>query len=311
MPPQLWEYKAGHPSDCYWRLPSYAGSGAMRRGKGRETEPERLHRLARSLPNYSNYKPADLRKFVQQRKLTGADSKSRKAYLVDLLRNADKNPSFARFLDLPEELRNTVYGFYCACFSDTPLNIPVHPPLARVNKQLQSEMLPVFYSQCTFAVGLHVIEGHGITGAPLPHKFRMQRETSLFFTSLSPENLAYIQKLDVEIAVEVRGQLRGIFGLRVTVPRNGKQAEARFRLIDRYYGHDGDALIHPWDASRSHIVRREWLDELEARVRCFAESIQKRAQGGNHLVRADVYRLRSMMEEFFEEQLTASTLVVR
>jgi hypothetical protein len=118
-------------------------------------------------------------------------------------------------------------------------------------------------------------------------------------------------QLDVEVGVEARGQFRGIFGLRVEAPRNGKQAEAQIRLIDKFYGNDGDALIHPWDVSRSHIVRRERLDELEARVRRFAESVQKRPQGGNRLVIGDVYRLRSMMEEFFEEQLTRSSLVIR
>jgi hypothetical protein len=63
--------------------------------------------------------------------------------------------------------------------------------------------------------------------------------------------------------------------------------------------------------SRSHIVCRERLVELEARVRRVAESVQKRPQGGNHLVKADVYRLRAMIEEFFEEQLSRLSLVVR
>jgi hypothetical protein len=302
------EYKTGHSSDRYWRLPDYISSRTPRRGK--ETDTERSHRIARSLPDYAKCKVVELRKFARQRGLVAMESKDSKAHLIETLRLADKNPLFTCFLKLPEELRNTVYGFYCAYFSDTPLTMPTYPPLARVNKSLRDEVLPVFYSECTFAIGLQFSEGWSI-GTPIPHKFRMLRETSLFFTSLSAKNLAHIQKLDVEVGVEARGQFRGIFGLRVEAPRNGKQAEAQIRLIDKFYGNDGDALIHPWDVSRSHIVRRERLDELEARVRRFAESVQKRTQGGNHLVRADVYRLRSMMEEFFEEQLSRSSLVVR
>jgi hypothetical protein len=304
-----YEYKTGHPSDRYWRLPDCISSRTPRRGK--ETDTERSHRIARSLPDYAKCKVAELRKFARQRGLVALDGKDSKACLIDTLRLADKNPLFTCFLKLPEELQNTVYGFYCAYFSDTPLNMPTYPPLARVNKEVRDEVLPVFYSECTFAVGLQVSEGYVSTSTPIPHKFRMQRETSLFFTSLSAKNLAHIQKLDVEVGVEARGQFRGMFGLRVTVPRNGKRAEARIRLIDKAYETDGDALIHPWDVSRSHIVCRERLVELEARVRRVAESVQKRPQGGNHLVKADVYRLRAMIEESFEEQLSRLSLVVR
>jgi hypothetical protein len=304
-----WEYRTGHTSDRYWRLPDYVGSKAPRRSK--ETDVKRLHRIARSLPDYEKCKVAELRKFARQRGLVAVDSKDSKAHLLGELRLADKFPLFTCFLDLPEELRNAVYGFYCAGFADIPLTLPTYPPLARVNKQFRDEVLPIFYSECTFAIGLQVSEGHWSTSTPIPHKFRMQRETSLFFTSLSPKNLAHIQKLDVQIGEESRGQFRRIFGLCVSVARNGISAEAQVRLVHEGYKllTTGKLLKHPWDAS--NFVHRERFDELEGRVRRFAESIQKRAQGGNHLVIGDVYRLRSMMEEFFEEQLTRLSLVIR
>ena len=62
---------------------------------------------------------------------------------------------------------------------------------------------------------------------------------------------------------------------------------------------DDCGMVHPWSGEEVGV---EQLRELEERVRSFVGEINKRGEGENHLLVADVYRLRAMLEAFFEEQ---------
>lgn len=137
----------------------------------------------------------------------------------------------------------------------------------------------------------------------------MQRETSLFFKSLTREELSHVQKLEVALETHDRVRLQETFKLLVEVPRNGKQVKARISVLDRFERPAGDAegMLHPWGGERIGAGK---LRELEGRVARFAEGIQRRGQGGNHLVIGDVYRIRSMLETFFEEDLLRSRKAV-
>lgn len=266
-----------------------------------------LQCIARSHPGYEKCKTAELRLFAQQRRLTNMDidiNTADRKQLAKALRLADQSPTFNLFLKLPFELRTAIYSFYCADFATEPLTLPTYPPLARVNNQLLEEVLPVFYNECTFAVGLttdihdylHHSAGAGAGG--IPHVLRMQRDTTLFFKSLSAKHLSHIQKL--EISFDSRHPRTSVetFKLRIEIPRRGRPGTVRVIVHKAWADHVGCGMLHPWSERE---VGAEELRELERRVQEFVERIRKRGKGENHLAIADVYRLRSMLEAFFEE----------
>lgn len=319
-PNQLRQIKTGHPSDRYWRLPNYVLSNQVSEIRhylktrhyphtGPSSDFESLlQSIARSLPGYEKCKTAELRLFAQQRRLANIDiPNANRQDLAKALRLADQKPNFTHFLALPPELRNSIYRFYCADFADEPLTLPTYPPLGRVNRQLREEVLPVFYNECTFAVGL-TTDGQGYlhTGAAaaaaIPHVLRMQRETTLFFKSLHAENLARVQNLEVTFDSRHPGTIVETLKLRVTMPRRARKGAVRVVVHKAWQDHDDRGILHPWSGEE---VAAEELRALEESVLGLVEGIQKRGEGENHLLIADVYRLRSMLETFFEEQCSS------
>jgi hypothetical protein len=77
---------------------------------------------------------------------------------------------------------------------------------------------------------------------------------------------------------------------------------ARVVVHKAWEDRDDCGMLHPWCERE---VGAEQLRVLEERVKGFVERIQKRGEGENHLLVADVYRLRSMLEGFFEEQCSS------
>ena len=318
-PNQLRQIKTGHPSDRYWRLPNYVLSNQvseirhyLKTHNYPHTGPSSdfqslLQSIARSLPGYEKCKTAELRLFAQQRRLANIDIPNvTRQDLAKALRLADQKSNFTRFLNLPPELRTSIYRFYCADFAEEPLTLPTYPPLGRVNRQLREEVLPVFYNECTFAVGL-TTDGQGYlhsgaaaaAAAAIPHVLRMQRETTLFFKTLDAEHLARIQKLEVTFDSRHPGTSLETLKLRVAMPRRGRKGAVRVVVHKAWQDHDDRGILHPWSGEE---VAAEELRALEESVLGFVEGIQKREEGENHLLIADVYRLRSMLETFFEEQ---------
>jgi len=63
-----------------------------------------------------------------------------------------------RFLDLLPELRIRIYAL--AISTNGPRCMTKAPTLALVSKQVRAEVLPVFFSECTFAIRLHSNYAH-------------------------------------------------------------------------------------------------------------------------------------------------------
>lgn len=330
-PNPLRQIKPGHPSDRYWRLPNYILTNQVSEIRHylkthnyphtipSSDFPSLLQSLARSLPDYEKCKTVELRLFAHQRRLTNIPdiSTATRQDLAKVLRLADQTPEFHRFLELPSELRTSIYTFYCSDFATEPLTLPTYPPLARTNNQLLEEVLPVFYNSCTFAVNLSTdvsdyfqpITGTGsaagLAPAPgpgaIPHVLRMQRETTLFFKALSSEHIANIQSLEVTFDSRHPGVSAETFKLRILIPRRGRKGTVEVVVHKLWQDHFGDCgILHPWVSGRE--VGIEKLRELEGTVEGFVEGVQKRGKGENCLVVADVYHLRAMLETFFEEQ---------
>lgn len=320
LPPNhLSQIKPGYPSDRYWRLPTYTLINPVSEIRHHlkthnyphtvpsSDFPSLLDSLARSLTGYEKCRTAELRLFAHHRGLTNIDiPTATRQNLASALRLADQSPTFRPFLRLPSELRASIYSFYCADFASEPLTLPTYPPLARTNKQLLKEVLPVFYDECIFAVNLATDDhSHDHSGSDIPHVLRMQRDTTLFFKSLTAEHLAHIQKLEVSFDCRHPGVSVETFKLRIMVPRRGRAGSVKVVVRKFWQDRVDCGILHPWVGGRE--VGAEELRELEGRVEGFVEGIWKRGGGENGdqekgLVIGDVYRLRVMLEEFFEEQ---------
>jgi hypothetical protein len=113
-------------------------------------------RHERNLPSYAKCATAELGKFARARGLIPSFGKAPpKRELIDLLSEADENPRFDRFAELPAELRVQIYEYYVDAFSDVE-NTLRPPPLALMSKQLMEEVMPIFYARSVFE--LHYYE---------------------------------------------------------------------------------------------------------------------------------------------------------
>lgn len=65
--------------------------------------------------------------------------------MIAALRKADKDPQFHRFLDLPAEVRNAIYGLALADTKNKMRVRPATPAISRVNRQIRNETLPLFF----------------------------------------------------------------------------------------------------------------------------------------------------------------------
>ncbi|KAK5718091.1 hypothetical protein LTR17_015879 [Elasticomyces elasticus] len=74
---------------------------------------------------------------------------------------ADHAPRFQRFLELPPELRTQIFEYYIAAFTLGGLHAPTMPPATRICRQLRNEVLPLFFTNCTFDI--HFLQTYGRT----------------------------------------------------------------------------------------------------------------------------------------------------
>lgn len=65
--------------------------------------------------------------------------------MVAALKKADKKPRFERFLELPAEVRNAIYGLALQDGQKKARVRPHTPAIGRVNRQIRSETLPLFF----------------------------------------------------------------------------------------------------------------------------------------------------------------------
>jgi hypothetical protein len=151
--------------DEYWKLPGYwlswykhlkedlrAVSYKIPSGASKETLMHLSSRRDRGLLSYNNCSPSELRAFCIRRRLSlPRGSQPKKEEFVKILEDADEAATFRRFLDLPPELRTSVYRFY---FKSLPrLEQPVQPPISKT-PVIRAESLPIFYQTCTFVLNM-------------------------------------------------------------------------------------------------------------------------------------------------------------
>lgn len=100
--------------------------------------------------NAANYISMMVRPELLQRVPT-----SEKANAALIMKRLEAISTSFRFLDLPAELRNRIYGFYlaeCGTVVIKPYEKKTtgYPPITKVSRQTRSEVLPLFYASATF-----------------------------------------------------------------------------------------------------------------------------------------------------------------
>lgn len=110
---------------------------------------EEVKRADRGDLAYGKQTVEDLQRYVRQRRLQPPKNFNSRRRLTEVLKDDDDHKVFPKFLDLPPELRERVYGFYLAGFPQV-LEFPTQPPLARTCQLMRTEVLPAFYKKATF-----------------------------------------------------------------------------------------------------------------------------------------------------------------
>ena len=174
------------------------------------------------------------------------------------LRRADEERGFPQVLDLPQELREAIYGLAMMDPWGDVNAYPVQPAATRVSRQIRREAPEVFYSRMTFAISLHgrlrdLLKSGEHFGSPL------------WLQHLSPQYLGMIRYLKVD----PQGQHYSISWLIHFECRTGALVGTEFSI-------DGDYGAAPGlDAFQAfRIIPKN--DDLERGFRCI---LQKLAAG--------------------------------
>lgn len=167
-------------------------------------------RLQCGKTNYESCEDFELRRFVHDRKLLTVAAPLqqiiKRDVLIELLKTADDQQSFDKFLDLPPELRERIAKYYIREFG-AALTFPTQPPLARTSRLVRREVLPLFYQRCVFE--LHY---EGISG----NRIKPCSKTLEWLHALGPENFASIRRLYLKANEDARS-FDSVCGLHVVV----------------------------------------------------------------------------------------------
>ncbi|KAK5127360.1 hypothetical protein LTR85_006699 [Meristemomyces frigidus] len=230
---------------------------------------------------YDNCTETELSLFARDRGISLACAKAKSTRAARLI-NADSERTFRRLLDLPAELRNRIYHYYIADFPHL-LTLPAAPPLARTCKQVEKEVLPLFYSTKTFHV---IFERRALSFTKNALEFKATDKTALFLRELSRESMSEIRSLCIS--------------LRTWWRKTNQDHDSRVisSLDVRFVGDTGYKLTVAGDmdekAPKAKKMRRE-LHEAVAKVR----HVIAARDGRKKLRVEDVYALRKVAEEVF------------
>ncbi|PPJ51337.1 hypothetical protein CBER1_08618 [Cercospora berteroae] len=198
--------------DSYWRMDSYAGVADSVLAKqlrkagykiSRSPRPTkealvaRYQRIDKGLLCYDTCSVEELRAFAEARGLQIDNSRRRKrTRLVETLEKVDSKRPFHRFMDLPAELRVSIYEFY---ISDFPalLHKPTQPPLARTSQLIRQELLPVFYTNQEIALTMTL-------DARVAFELRWSEQTDDFLKSLHSSHVALLRKPTIKIEADLK-----------------------------------------------------------------------------------------------------------
>jgi hypothetical protein len=163
--------KAGTPDNSYWAIADVTNHSHVDYSSQPITLAvynDRLNRKERNLLAYETCTVAELRGFVNARRLKlPTNSRRTKADYINTLQAADDEPDLSRFFDLaPPELREMVYKEYFNALPDLPLN-PHQPPLVLASSRLRQEALPSYYSECTFSLTINTLSRRPYPSATL------------------------------------------------------------------------------------------------------------------------------------------------
>ncbi|KAI5360505.1 hypothetical protein Slin15195_G084240 [Septoria linicola] len=121
-----------------------------------------LHkRVERGLAVYDKYTLLELRSTCENKyhKLPEDLPKGKRAQrtkLVEFLHDEDEkdNVKFAKFTELPKEMRLMIYEQHLWELEERShdMHVWAQPPLARASRMLREESLPLFYECCTFTI---------------------------------------------------------------------------------------------------------------------------------------------------------------
>ena len=142
---------------------------------------------------YDKFTQLELKQCAVDRGLVAANKSPTKRWLVDRLMGADKRRTFSKFVELPPELRKTIYEFYLTDFQGRVLQLPAQPPLARTCQLLRSEVLPLFYSTYEFQLQYRSISTSDFTKV----RFRLYDTSYIFLTTLAPGCIGDLRKLEL------------------------------------------------------------------------------------------------------------------
>ncbi|KAK4958077.1 hypothetical protein LTR10_004502 [Elasticomyces elasticus] len=235
--------RSGEEHDDYWKLTVLPQSAKGMRlwleerkyhvGSIKSTArlQECVRRAQLGLMSYHKLTNDELRGLITARRIdaSGYMTRHNRGTREELLRSLDyedMHPLFLRFLNLPPELRNRVYGYYYAEFRQ-PIYAPSQPPLSRVCRQLREESLPMFYSTCEFDFRLQRFQrGYdGRTPPTGPCRVTICDRMLLFLHSTLARYLACIRTIwigldDVQIRSDSRGNGWRLY--RIQIRNNGE-----------------------------------------------------------------------------------------
>lgn len=124
----------------------------FRKNVSKDIAIQTIGRFQRHLLSYRQCTLQELIVFCENRHLTPKVKTI--SSLSNTLEQADDEATFDRFLDLPPELRNTIYAMHFSDFDTVP-EIHHQPPIALASSQLRKETRELFYSCGTFRVSVH------------------------------------------------------------------------------------------------------------------------------------------------------------
>jgi hypothetical protein len=186
---------------------------------------------------------------------------------------ADRDRTFNRFSELPAELRKSVYEYYIADWMSDALYVPSQPPLARINRLIRSEVLPLFYSECRFILYFEQVKRNQ------PH-LRPNDDSNFFLSNVSASHLSDIGKLELRVVCMITD-------IRMTLPFHVNLTTSPHVLLHRPNG--------PWYSRGFDAFGKKVVERME-------QVVAKMLEGeGRKLRIEDISALRKVVEELNEE----------
>ncbi|KAK3667813.1 hypothetical protein LTR22_001258 [Elasticomyces elasticus] len=286
--------------DDYWKLEQQDWSIQGMRSKlesyryrvGSLRDKERLAECVRraqsGLTSYYNLTNDQLRELIVARKIDTSYYKntpfaSNKERLLATLELEDRKPKFYRFLDLPAELRNSIYAYYFSEFY-MDLYAPSQPPISRACSQLRAEALPMFYATCAFELRLQHRLNTNRLDRPIRQRLTIGDRMLLFLHSTEPEHLAAIRDLFISVdhrtcSCPVRPDFAPVCRLDFTDPH--------YYSVKPYWAMD---VTSQWANARPPGLAKK--KHMAAAVEDIADTIASRGE----LIKANIFDLREAVE---------------